>query len=139
MEFQDATWIGTDEEGRVGVFFTGGQGPIRETSFISNADQYRIEDLLLELRRTSVSSLYIPYKRPDDYVAMAERGLYAFDWTDAHRVSSAERNVYKLVAEPSQPLNVAQLPDSLRRLGRATKIQGEGAHFPQARDCGVRV
>jgi len=70
---------------------------------------------------------------------MAERGLYAFDWTDAHRVSSAERNVYKLVAEPSQPLNVAQLPDSLRRLGRATKIQGEGAHFPQARDCGVRV
>lgn len=137
LEFQDTTWLATDEDGCVGVFFTGGQGPIRETSFIGASDQFMIEDLLLGLHKSSQSKLHIPFKRPDDYVAMAERGLYAFDWTDTHRTSSEDRNVYELVAEPSQPLKVAQLPDLLRSLGRATKICG--SRFADAYKSGVRV
>lgn len=137
LEYQDTAWLATDEDGCVGVFFTSGEGPIRETSFIGAADQFKIEDLLLELHKSSESKLHIPFKRPDDLVAMAERGLYAFCWTDAFRASSEVRNVYELGAEPSRPLNVAQLPDLLRSLGRATKICG--SHFGDAYKLGVQV
>ena len=53
------------------------------------------------------------YKRPDDFIAIAKRGYFVYDWSDIHRNSTDEIAAYELIAKPIVPILVEALPTSL--------------------------
>jgi hypothetical protein len=63
--------------------------------------------------------LLVKYKRPDDFVAFAKRGWFAFDWSDVHRTHAQEIGVYELVAKPYLPAHISSLPETIQRAARA--------------------
>lgn len=119
----DFGWVACDETGYVGVFFTGGEGPVPDASFLEGAMHETLFDELASLPRTTASELLVRFPRPEDYVASAERGLFAFDWSDAHRTGNA-LNGYEMIARPAMPLTLSQLPQSLRAIVASSKLIG---------------
>lgn len=118
----DIFWIASDSLQQVGMFATGGDGPIPWTArpWIYNA-----EEQALMLSVVCAVELKIPYPRPDDFMALAERGFFSFDWTDVHKPSIQATSAYEMVCRPASPLTVDQLPPSLRVAALATKIIGK--------------
>src|SRR4051812_47975150 len=91
----DCVWIGYDREGRVGVFATGGEGPIPALALeAKRIPLEEIESRLLRLPPTTSGRLLVPLKRPDDFLDPARRGLFAYDWSDAHRNRSEKIGKY---------------------------------------------
>jgi len=45
-------------------------------------------------------------KRPDDFIALAKRGLFVFDWRDVYRSMLNVTNSYELIARPTRPLTM---------------------------------
>lgn len=121
-EGSDIFWIASDSLQQVGMFATGGDGPIPWTArpWIHSA-----EEQALMLSVVCAVELKIPYPRPDDFVALAERGFFSFDWTDVHKTSIQARSAYEMVCRPVCPLTVDQLPPFLRIAAQATKIIGK--------------
>jgi hypothetical protein len=80
----DCVWVAFDRDGHLGAFVTGGSGPIPvhllAPGLLAVED---IETRLALLPRVSAAGLLVQIKRPDDFVAMAERGLFVYDWSDA--------------------------------------------------------
>jgi hypothetical protein len=46
-------------------------------------------------------------------VALAQRGFYAFDWRDIHRTTQDAVGMYELIAAPTTPIELDQLPVSI--------------------------
>ena len=117
----DIFWIASDSLQQVGMFATGSAGPIPLTARPWIHD---VEEQVLMLPVVCAVELKIPYPRPDDFVAMAERGFFSFDWTDVHKTFIQATSMYEMVCRPARPLTVDQLPPSLRVAALATKIVG---------------
>jgi hypothetical protein len=125
----DLPWLALDAAGRLAVFTTAGEGPVPASALrVLNS----AEAVLARLSVVGRHELLIEYPRPDDFIAFAERGLYAYDWTDAHRVSSDCTRCYELVARPLRPISIAELSPELRSPFKATVIAG--ASFGDPRD-----
>lgn len=125
----DCVWIGSDRDGRVGAFVTGGEGPIPASALLSRC--FPVEDIetrLVELPLVGSATLRIQMKKPDDFLALAERGLFAYDWTDVHRTKSGLLHAYELIAAPERPVSIGELPREIAVLlgGIVMKIS-----FPQ--------
>lgn len=126
----DCVWLATDRDGHVGVFVTGGIGPIP----VLTLDPERIsieyiEGRIYELPVVSKARLVVTLKRPDDFVDFAQRGLFAFDWTDVHRTRSEAIYAYEQIAVPETPIKVVDLPPEMAALviGIALDIAFESA------------
>lgn len=72
----------------------------------------------------------MPIKRPDDFVAMAKRGFYVYDWRDVHRTSARGSHNYEAIAVPQQPTNVSDLPKTLKVAASKSQFK---ATFARAR------
>ena len=118
----DALWIATDCAGHVAVFTTGGKGPLPDSALasIEAIEQLVIDDLPVISRADLRHSM----PRPDDYIAFASRGLFAYDWSDVHRTAAAAIHGYELQAKPSQPITLSQLPEPLHAMATSTVIAG---------------
>lgn len=127
----DHAWLATDDIGHVAIFTTGGEGPMPASAVPE--EELALEDGLLALPVSSGVLMHIAYPRPDDYRALAQRGLYAFDWTDVHRGTSRHQEKYQLVAQPEHALMLEQLPTQLR--AAATRLRG--VLFAQAIHSGI--
>jgi hypothetical protein len=116
----DCGWLAVDRDGHVAVFYTGGEGPIRE-----GADPYdeAAEDALREMAETSQFELLVAYPRPDDFVEAARRGLYAYDWSDVHRSDGDGIEGYELVARPDRPIHWTELPEPARTAAAAARME----------------
>jgi hypothetical protein len=68
--------------------------------------------------------LLVALKRPDDFVDFAERGLFAYDWSDVHRARRDEISAYELIAVPTSPINVAQLPEDVATFAADVTLRG---------------
>lgn len=115
----DTLWLASDHAGHLGVFVTGGSGPIPVQAL---RPDYPLEDLearLLELPKASDIDLRVP--RPDGFVALAECGFFVFDWSDVHR-TEAYIDEYELVASPYRPIALDQLPAALADIARSTRL-----------------
>jgi hypothetical protein len=117
----DAAWIATDLHGRVAMFTTGGEGPVPESAIPSTADS---ECEVLALPVVSGWKLLVDIKRPDDFLAFASRGLFAYNWSDVHRAGKSVLGGYALQATPSRPLALADLPHKLQALASSTRLLG---------------
>lgn len=117
----DAAWLAVDAQGRVAIFTTGGEGPIPETAWASVEAG---EELVQSLPEVSGHELLASVPRPTDFVSFAKRGLFAYDWSDVHRVASKALGGYELQALPISPLQVSQLPAPLQVLAGTTLFAG---------------
>ena len=119
----DCVWIAMDRNGNVGAFVTAGIGPIPRLVLLDSVFSCdRVEQALFELPRTSVARLAIDVKRPDDFIGMAERGLFVYDWRDAHRIAVQETRAYERIAFPEQPLIVDRLEGALGTLAKKVPL-----------------
>jgi hypothetical protein len=115
----DCVWIASDRDGHVGAFVTGGVGPIPAKAL--NEDGLLIEELeeeICRLPRVSGSHLLFSVKRPDDFIAIAERGIFVYDWRDVHRTANDSSYVYEPIASPVNPIKVDALPKLLKKLAK---------------------
>lgn len=116
----DCVWLALDGAGHVGAFVTGGIGPV---PLLALNDEFlpveEIEEAIFSLPKVSDVRLLVSMKRPDDFVAMAERGLFVYDWRDVHRIAKACTDCYELIAAPHNPIKVSDISQLLgRNLGR---------------------
>ncbi len=110
----DCVWLASDRDGCVGVFVTGGEGPIPLSvlqSVYFDIDQIECEVLTLPKTHSSLNlNASDEYK---SFIEIAERGFFVFDWRDLHRSKVKCTNAYEMVAIPTIPLMLDSLPDSL--------------------------
>lgn len=111
----DCVWMAVDKHGNLAAFVTGGEGPIPidvlTNGFLPIED---IESAICELDVTSEARLLVSLRRPDDYVDMARRGFYVFDWRDVNRISVNRTGVYEKIAIPSKPIKLDTLSSRMR-------------------------
>jgi hypothetical protein len=82
-----------------------------------------MELLLAELPSISDENLLISYPRPDDFIALAQKGLFVYDWPDVHRVERDYTRKYEKVAAPTDPVLMQKLPPLLRALAAGIKFK----------------
>jgi hypothetical protein len=120
----DCVWIGSDADGLLGAFVTGGVGPIPKPALDDRLPAIEdIEQLLLTLPIRSTTDLKVSLKRPDDFIALAERGFFVYDWRDTHRTIVESRNTYELIAAPRAPLRLDSLEGSLAQTAALTMFK----------------
>ncbi|MCR9247772.1 MAG: hypothetical protein NXI31_22320 [bacterium] len=129
----DVEWLGIDGAGRIAIFTTAGDGPI-PTAVLDAWSRHRaLCDRLLAMPKLCGCELLVRMPWPDDYLAAALRGCYAFDWQS--RTFGGGSGRYELQARPTRPLTVddprlgdSRLGDSrLGELGAALRegLRGE--------------
>jgi hypothetical protein len=79
-----------------------------------------VEEAICELPPVSDVRLLVQRKRPDDFIAMAQRGFFVYDWSDVHRTMRGSIHVYELIAMPSNPIKTEAIPEPLKRLAMET-------------------
>ena len=117
----DAAWIAIDVLGQVALFTTGGEGLIPDTALPS---VNIAENSAFSLPEISGYDLLVVVPRPDDFIAFAKRGLFAYDWSDLHRSANQASGSYELQARPSRPLALLDLPAPLQAMASATRLSG---------------
>lgn len=104
----DCIWLGADQCGAVAAFVTAGEGEIPSTILAGAAvDLREIEILLMTLPVIGDVRLRVSIPRPDDFIDMACRGLYVYDW---------DGEGYALVAEPESAIQCSALNDELKSI-----------------------
>lgn len=81
-----------------------------------------IEGRLCELPPVSQVQLLVSVKRPDDFIDLAERGVFVYDWTDINRTEREALRVYEPVAVPTKPITVSSLPSALAALAKGLRL-----------------
>ncbi|WP_315764223.1 MULTISPECIES: hypothetical protein [unclassified Bradyrhizobium] len=102
---------------------TAGAGPI--PSIALEVQLLPIENLEEQLCRLPVVSSYrllVGVPRPDSFIALCERGLFVYDWTDVHRTGKNETGGYELVAIPDAPIGSSRLPAELLDVADTLKL-----------------
>lgn len=113
----DCVWLAADRDGHLGAFITGGVGPIPVQALnFEHASIEETEERICELPRVSSARLLVVVKRPDDFIALAERGVFVYDWSDVHRPARESIHAYEPVAAPTKPITVDALPDEIAAL-----------------------
>ena len=113
----DCCWLASDRDGHLGVFVTRGRGPIPAQALLETYPLESIEAQLLALPKASDIELRVRMPRSDRLVALAERGFFVYDWSDAHRTEQYV-DEYELIALPYRPLALDQLPESVSDTAR---------------------
>jgi hypothetical protein len=63
--------------------------------------------------------MLVAIKRPDDFIELAARGVFVYDWRDVHRIRSECCNAYEPVAVPLTPITVDRLADDLAGMAKS--------------------
>jgi hypothetical protein len=107
----ECVWIASDINGHVGAFITAGIGPVPVSALHSDQAIEELEDRLCMLPQISKAILVTSAKRPDDFINLAERGFFVYDWSDVHRTQGAALNAYEPIAIPANPISATSLND----------------------------
>ncbi|NJM92408.1 MAG: hypothetical protein HC861_07090 [Rhodospirillaceae bacterium] len=117
----DCCWLASDRIGQLGVFVTGGSGPIPTQALLPTYPLDQIEETILERPKASDIDLRVRVPRPHRFVALAERGVFVYDWSDVHRTEQYI-DEYELMALPYRPLTLDLLPETLADSARAVRF-----------------
>jgi len=112
----DFVWLTSDSEGKLAVLVTAGAGLVPPAVLSALTEDRNVEAELLSLARHATASLLVDIPNPQSFRDLAERGLFVYDWSDVHLPTSEATGVYHLVARPSQPLHIDDLPPALQPL-----------------------
>lgn len=120
----DCVWLASDRNGCLGAFITAGVGPIPiEALDFAYMPVEDIEGQLCQLPPVSQAQLLVSVKRPDDFIELAERGVFVYDWTDINRTAREVLRVYEPVAAPTKPITVGSLPSDLAALAKVLRFK----------------
>jgi hypothetical protein len=119
----DYAWLGCDAEGHVARFTNAGNGPIPAFLLANRHLADGVEALTRALPVVSDSEILMSLPNPTDFMEIARRGIYGFDWQDATRISGRSGS-YEIVSRPRSPLRLAQLPPALLRLVELVRFDG---------------
>ena len=104
----DYGWLASDRLGQCAYMITAGVGPV--PAGLDEDEYQKITELGDELIRYPVISDFVvctdPYSILDSFTELAQRGIFAYDWSDVHVTSQFKRNAFELIAEPSVALHV---------------------------------
>jgi hypothetical protein len=103
------------------VLTNAGQGPIPAWVLTHREQADQAEELIGELPERGECHLLVSMPRPDDFVAFARRGFFAYDWGDIQR-TRARTFRYELVAQPKSPVSVEELPPGIASLARGVRF-----------------
>lgn len=59
--------------------------------------------------------MFVSLKRPDDFIALAERGIFVYDWQDTHRINEFS-NCYEIITTPLEPINKTECTEKFPEL-----------------------
>jgi hypothetical protein len=119
----DCVWLASDRDGHLGAFATGGIGPIPVQALDCEGPPVEdIEGLVCDLPDVSAARLLVSIKRPDDFIELAKRGLFVYDWSDVHRTTRESIHAYELIVTPVNPITVDLLPDEVANIAKALKF-----------------
>lgn len=59
---------------------------------------------------------------PQAVLEIAERGIFAYDWSDVHRTRRDEIGAYELIAAPANPIDISRLPQEFADLVASNKL-----------------
>lgn len=121
----DCAWLAVDRDNLLGVFITGGCGPVplQTLTYLATLDP---EELALALPVVSGCRLLAPLPDPNSFAALAARGFFVFDWSDIHRPHQLELRAYEAVAIPSSPITIDTLPPDLASLAGSVRFAQKG-------------
>ena len=117
----DCCWLASDHAGQLAVFLTGGRGPIPAPALLEPYPLDTIEEQILQLPEASDIDTRVRKLRSDRFAALAERGFFAYDWSDVHR-TEAYIDEYEVVALPYRPLMIDVLPAELSAVARSIRF-----------------
>jgi hypothetical protein len=118
----DYTWLATDAAGHVASFTNAGQGPIPIAVLADRRRFDQAEPQIMALPERGDSYILVTLPRPDDFVAFARRGLFAYDWQDSHR-DTGQSHRYELIARPTVPITVEELAGEVASLIGRVRFQ----------------
>jgi hypothetical protein len=99
-------WVAADSDGHLACFSINGAGPIVSLPL----DQALHDGAFERVKSLPITGEASPVDRDalniTEWLEMAERGLYAYDW-------DSKRGVYRLVAVPGRPVRVDEIQDAL--------------------------
>ena len=116
----DYAWLATDAAGHIAIFTNAGEGPIPAAVLAVREAADCAERLVMALPERGDAELLVSVPRPDDFIAFARRGLFAYDWQDVHRRTGLLHR-YELMARPTAPLTVA-LSGAIDQLARLVRF-----------------
>jgi hypothetical protein len=123
-EGYEAAWLALDAKGYVGIFITAGSGPIPE---FASSDLRVLEcsveqQVLRQMEKITGAKLVNPVGDYSSFAALAERGMFVFDWKYFDRTAMKRMAEYEVVAIPNSPIEDVSLPNDLRELAKKVKF-----------------
>jgi hypothetical protein len=120
----DYAWLACDTEGRVARFTNAGEGPIPIVVIANRELADEAEVLTRNLPFITDQEMRVNLPDPTDFIEIARRGLFGFDWRDATRVPACRLGCYEIVSRPLRPVQVEDLPQELRWLAELVRLPG---------------
>jgi len=126
-------WIALDDAECVGFFSTAGFGAI-PSWLVATATQQQQQDLLGVLQalpaRPGEATVRPERYNRDDWIDLATRGLYAYDWNH-------ETDSYEIIASPPEPLRLDDIADiRWKEFLRRCRIDGSFSEMVEIRTSG---
>ena|SRR5689334_2550031 len=119
----DCCWLASDRVGHLGAFMTAGRGPAPAAVLIESYPLDEIENSILALPKATDIELLVQRHSPaNSFVALAERGIFVYYWSDVHRTLRESFDEYELMVRPFRPLTLDQLPDNLLDAARSVRF-----------------
>jgi hypothetical protein len=118
---QELDWYAIDRKGNLGMFSAIMFAPIPEATKISYDNYIELKHIVSSLpKRTSFILTTNEKGNFSDWIAYAEKGLFAFSFQDIHR--QIVKDQYDLVASPVSPLNFKDLIISAKLLNTLIQL-----------------
>lgn len=103
-------WFGIDKLGQISVFSSFNRGYIPKKAILSQEKYFQLQRLILNLPNITKAITYTNEKGNFcDWISYSEKGLFAFDYLDAHRVDKT--NLYDLITKPVKPLLISNIKE----------------------------
>jgi hypothetical protein len=116
FEGSEFDWFAVDGVGHIGHFATAGFGPVPAPILAHFEELRELDEWMLGLPAIGEATGHLP-GRIDDWLEMARRGLFAYDWQ--HWSGPSRR-----AATPSVPVHDADVPAKFREVVRLVKWPG---------------
>jgi hypothetical protein len=101
-------WFALDREGYVGHFSSGGGHILPQIVRSYLSEQLTLDKYFMELSLSKSAQLVRTDENREDWLKMAQRGLYSFDFNHWN-------GPYILIAKPDKPISKSDLPTEIAK------------------------
>ena len=103
-------WFGIDKVGQISVFSSFNRGYTPKKAILSQEKYFQLQKLILNLPIITKAITFTNEKGNfSDWISYSEKGLFAFDYQDAHRVNKTD--LYDLITKPIKPLLASHIKE----------------------------